>query len=129
MASTASPHPEVPRAARPRRTHDRRIQHRWLASRRRILTILDRALAAAAFAACGLVASGALAQSPGNFSTLSTTGTATFGGAVLACSGQPWIDVRCNGAVGDDTHDDTSAIQTTIATAITNNWPVHIPSG
>ncbi len=91
--------------------------------------IFDRILALAAFAACGLVASAALAQSPGNFSTLSTTGTATFGGAVLACSGQPWIDVRCNGAVGDDTHDDTSAIQTTINTAITNNWPVHIPSG
>jgi hypothetical protein len=69
------------------------------------------------------------AQSPGNFSTLSTTGTSTLGGAVLVCSGQPWIDVRCNGATGDDSHDDTSAIQTTIATAITNGWPVHIPAG
>ena len=79
--------------------------------------------------ACALIVSPVLAQSPGNFSTLSTTGTATMGGAVLACSGQPWIDVKCNGATGDDSHDDTSAIQTTIATAITNNWPVHIPSG
>src|ERR1041385_7440396 len=69
------------------------------------------------------------AQSPGNFSTLSTTGTATLNGDVLMCSGRPWIDVKCNGAVGDDTHDDTSAIQTTIDTAITNNWPVHIPAG
>jgi hypothetical protein len=69
------------------------------------------------------------AQSPGSFSTLSTTGTATLGGEVLVCSGQPWIDVRCNGATGDDSHDDTSAIQTTIATAITNGWPVHIPAG
>jgi hypothetical protein len=90
---------------------------------------IDRVLALAAFAACGLVVSAALAQSPGNFSTLSTTGTATLGGTVLACGGQPWIDVRCNGATGDDTHDDTSAIQVTITTAITNNWPVHIPAG
>ncbi len=70
-----------------------------------------------------------VAQSPGNFSTLSTTGTATLGGDALMCSGRPWIDVRCNGAVGDDIHDDTSAIQTTINNAITNNWPLHIPVG
>ena len=69
------------------------------------------------------------AQSPGNFSTLSTTGTATLGGDVVMCSGRPWIDVRCNGAVGDDSHDDTSAVQSTINSAITNNWPVHIPAG
>jgi len=69
------------------------------------------------------------AQSPGNFSTLATTGTATLGGDVLMCSGRPWIDVRCNGAIGDDSHDDTSAIQSTINNAITNNWPVHIPAG
>lgn len=69
------------------------------------------------------------AQSPGNFSTLTTTGTATLGGDVLMCSGRPWIDVRCNGAVGDDNHDDTSAIQSTIDSAVTNNWPVHIPAG
>jgi hypothetical protein len=89
----------------------------------------DRCLALAAFGACGLVAAAALAQSPGNFSTLSTTGTATIGGDALMCSGRPWIDVRCNGAVGDDSHDDTGAIQTTIASAITNDWPVHIPAG
>jgi hypothetical protein len=84
-------------------------------------------LAACAF---GLgVALPTLAQSPGNFSTLSTTGTATMGGDVLMCSGRPWIDVRCNGAVGDDSHDDTTAINTTISTAITNNWPVHFSAG
>lgn len=71
----------------------------------------------------------ALSQAPGNFSTLSTTGTANFGGDVLMCSGRPWIDVRCNGAVGDDIHDDTSAIQNTINSAIANNWPLHIPQG
>ena len=48
-----------------------------------------------------LVGSSALAQLPGNFSTLSTTGTATLNGDVLMCSGRPWIDVRCHGAVGD----------------------------
>lgn len=95
----------------------------------RVGIIIDRVLATAAFGACGLVVSAALAQSPGNFSTLSTTGAATLGGATLVCSGQPWIDVRCNGAAGDDSHDDTSAIETTIATAIGNNWPVHIPAG
>ena len=69
------------------------------------------------------------AQSPGNFSTLSTTGAATLNGDVMMCSGHPWIDVRCNGAIGDGSHDDTTAIQTTINTAIANNWPVQIPSG
>jgi hypothetical protein len=69
------------------------------------------------------------AQSPGNFSTLSTTGAATLNGDVMMCSGHPWIDVRCNGAIGDGSHDDTAAIQTTINTAIANNWPVQIPSG
>jgi len=83
---------------------------------------VDRALALAALAACTLVMTAALAQSPGNFSTLSTTGTATLGGDVLAAPGRG-SDVRCNGALGDDSHDDTGAIQTTINTAVTNNWP------
>jgi hypothetical protein len=88
-------------------------------------TWIDRALTAAALIAGILVACSALAQSPGNFSTLSTTGTATLNGDVLMCSGHPWIDVRCpsmsGGAVGDDSHDDTSAIQTTINSAIASN--------
>ncbi|HEX3885271.1 MAG TPA: glycosyl hydrolase family 28-related protein [Stellaceae bacterium] len=90
---------------------------------------LDRAIALVAFAACLVFGWGALAQSPGNFSTLSTSGTATMNGDVLMCSGRPWIDVRCNGAVGDDSHDDTAAIQATIDAAVTNNWPVHVPAG
>ncbi len=94
---------------------------------------INRALPAAALIAGVLVAWSALAQSPGNFSTLSTTGTATLNGDVLACSGRPWIDVKCpsmaGGALGDGSHDDTSAINTTISTAVTNNWPVHIPAG
>jgi hypothetical protein len=71
----------------------------------------------------------ALAQSIGTFSTLSTTGVATLDGDVVMCSGRPWLDVRCSGAVGDDVHDDTSAIQAAINTAVTNNWPVHFPAG
>lgn len=80
-------------------------------------------------AACAAPTDRSFAQSPGNFSSLSTTGTATLGGDVLMCSGRPWIDVRCNGAVGNDSHDDTTAIQTTINSAIANNWPLHIPAG
>ena len=75
----------------------------------------------------------ALAQSPGNFSTLSTTGAATLNGDVLMCSGHPWLDVRCpgnaGGALGDGAHDDTAAIQAAINTGVANNWPVHLPSG
>src|SRR6185503_12451905 len=66
---------------------------------------IDRALAAAAAVGCLLIAASATAQSAGNFSTLSTTGTATLNGDVLMCSGRPWIDVQCpglaGGAVGD----------------------------
>jgi len=90
---------------------------------------IDHALTTAALSLGVLAAWTALAQSPGNFSTLSTTGTATLNGDVLMCSGHPWIDVRCNGALGDGSHDDTAAIQTTIDTAILNNWPVHVPAG
>ncbi len=75
------------------------------------------------------VALPSFAQSPGNFSSLSATGAATLNGDVLMCSGRPWIDVRCNGAIGDGNHDDTTAINTTIGTAITNSWPVHFSGG
>ena len=90
---------------------------------------MKRLLWLAALAIAFGTAAPSSAQSPGNFSTLSTTGTATLGGDALMCSGRPWIDVRCNGAVGDDSHDDTTAINTTISTAITNNWPVHMSAG
>src|SRR5262249_25945527 len=48
---------------------------------------------------------------------------------VVMCSGDPWIDVRCSGAVGDGNHDDTTAINAIFATAIANNWPVHFSPG
>ena len=76
---------------------------------------MTRVLWLAAFAFGLGIALPTFAQSPGNFSTLSTTGTSTLAGDVLMCSGHPWIDVRCNGAVGDDSHDDTTAINTTIS--------------
>lgn len=94
---------------------------------------VGRTLQAAALVGCMLVAFNASAQVPGDFSTLSTSGTATFNGEVLICSGQPWIDVRCpsmaGGAVGDGLHDDTAAIQAAIDAGVANNWPVHLPSG
>jgi hypothetical protein len=92
----------------------------------RIVRLVLR-LAAFAFGLSAALPS--LAQSAGNFSSLSATGTATLNGDVLMCSGRPWIDVRCNGAVGDGDHDDTTAINETIAAAVTNGWPVHFSSG
>jgi len=75
----------------------------------------------------------AIAQSPGSFSSLTTTGAATLNGDVLMCSGHPWLDVKCpslaGGAVGDGSHDDTAALQAAISAAVTNNWPLHIPAG
>jgi Pectate lyase superfamily protein len=62
-------------------------------------------------------------------SSLDVTGQSTLQGDVVMCSGTPWIDVRCNGATGDGTHDDTAAINATIATAITNGLPVHFSAG
>jgi hypothetical protein len=64
-----------------------------------------------------------------NGSSLIVTGQSTLQVDVLMCAGRPWIDVHCNGATGDGNHDDTTAINTTIATAITNNWPVYFPAG
>lgn len=55
--------------------------------------------------------------------------TLPLNGDVLMCSGRPWIDVKCNGAVGDGVADDTAAINTTVAAAITGNFPVHFPAG
>ena len=48
---------------------------------------------------------------------------------MVMCSGHPWIDVRCNGAVADGNHDDTNAINSTISAAIANNWPVRLTAG
>jgi hypothetical protein len=50
-------------------------------------------------------------------------------GDTQMCSGRPWIDVLCNGADPSGAADSTNAIQTTINSAIANNWPLHIPAG
>lgn len=62
-------------------------------------------------------------------SSLNITGQSTLQGDVVTCSGHPWIDVRCNGAVGDGNHDDTNAINSTISAATANNWPVRLTAG
>jgi hypothetical protein len=62
-------------------------------------------------------------------SSLDITGQSTLQGDVVTCSGHPWIDVRCNGALGDGNHDDTNAITSTISAAIANNWPVRLTAG
>ena len=62
-------------------------------------------------------------------SSLNITGQSTLQGDVVTCSGHPWIDVRCNGAMADGNHDDTNAINSTISTAIANNWPVRLTAG
>ena len=64
-----------------------------------------------------------------NGSSMDITGQSVLQGDVVMCSGHPWIDVRCNGAVADGNHDDSSAINGTIATAIANNWPVRLAAG
>ena len=61
--------------------------------------------------------------------SLNITGQSTLQGDVVTCSGHPWIDVRCNGAMGDGNHDDTNAINNTISAAIANNWPVRLSAG
>ena len=55
-------------------------------------------------------------------------------GDVVFCSGHPWIDVRCYGALGDGNHDDTSAIHDAITDAtnpllVAGGAPVHFPTG
>ncbi|MBO0718575.1 MAG: hypothetical protein J2P55_14730, partial [Rhizobiales bacterium] len=62
-------------------------------------------------------------------SSLSIIGQSTLQGDVIICSGHPWVDVRCDGAVGDGTHDDTNAINSAISTAIANGWPLRLSSG
>src|SRR6202040_2011124 len=57
------------------------------------------------------------------------TGQSTLQGDVVTCSGHPWIDVRCNGAVADGNHDDTNAINSTISTDLANNLPVRLTAG
>ena len=92
------------------------------------LQIVRGPLRFAAFALGLGVALPTLAQTIGG-SSLSISGQSTLGGDVAMCSGRPWIDVRCNGAAGDGDHDDTLALNATIASAVTSGWPVYFPAG
>ena len=47
----------------------------------------------------------------------------------LICNGHPWIDVRCYGAVGNDTADDTAALNTAFTDAVTNHVPLRLSNG
>jgi hypothetical protein len=92
------------------------------------LQITRTLLRIAAFALGLGVALPTLAQTISG-SSLNITGQSTLQGDVVTCSGHPWIDVRCNGAIADGSHDDTNAINSTISAAIANNWPVRLTAG
>src|SRR5271165_3288162 len=46
-----------------------------------------------------------------------------------ACPASSWIDVRCYGAAGDDTSDDTTAINRALAAALAADEPLFLPHG
>lgn len=46
-----------------------------------------------------------------------------------ACTANPWIDVRCFGATGNDVNDDTAAIAGAVAAALNANEPLLLPPG
>jgi Pectate lyase superfamily protein len=46
-----------------------------------------------------------------------------------ACTGDPWIDVRCYGAVGDDRSDDSAAIARALHAALTRDAPLLLSPG
>src|SRR5215469_5587152 len=114
----------------PSRAASRRTQAARLVRRQpEIYLQITRSLLRIAAFGFGLgVALPTLAQTI-NGSSLNISGQSTLQGDVIVCSGHPWIDVRCNGAAGDDGHDDTAAISSTISTAIANNWPVRLSAG
>jgi hypothetical protein len=45
------------------------------------------------------------------------------------CAGNPWIDVRCYGAAGNDTTDDTAAIAEALHSALAGNMPLFLSPG
>ena len=46
-----------------------------------------------------------------------------------ACAGSPWIDVRCYGAVGNDSADDTAAIADALRAALAGDLPLFLSHG
>lgn len=58
----------------------------------------------------------------------STTPTGLAPGA-SACSSNAWVDVRCYGATGNGTTDDTAAIQSALGVALEQNQPLFLSPG
>jgi hypothetical protein len=46
-----------------------------------------------------------------------------------ACAGNPWVDVRCYGAAGNDSTDDTAAIAGALRAALADDLPLFLPHG
>jgi hypothetical protein len=46
-----------------------------------------------------------------------------------ACAGNPWIDVRCYGAFGNDRTDDSAAIADAVRVALAGDLPLFLPHG
>lgn len=46
-----------------------------------------------------------------------------------ACAGNPWIDVRCHGAAGNDSTDDTAAIADAMRAALAGDLPLFLSPG
>jgi Pectate lyase superfamily protein len=46
-----------------------------------------------------------------------------------ACASNPWLDVRCFGAVGNDSNDDTAALADALRAAIADDQPLFLPHG
>lgn len=46
-----------------------------------------------------------------------------------ACAADPWIDVRCYGAVGDDRHDDSAAFAAALRAALAGGAPLMLSPG
>ena len=46
-----------------------------------------------------------------------------------ACTATSWIDVRCYGATGNGTTDDTAAINRALAAALASDQPLFLPHG
>jgi hypothetical protein len=69
------------------------------------------------------------------FAVLLGASRAEAGGTVPAplsaavCAANPWIDVRCFGATGNDATDDTAAINRALAAALAADAPLFFPHG
>jgi hypothetical protein len=61
----------------------------------------------------------------GNAADLAINPSAT----ASACAGNPWIDVRCYGAVGNDSDDNSAAFADALRAAIASDQPLLLPHG